>query len=339
MITISLCMIVKNEERVLKRCLDSVADLVDELIIVDTGSTDATMEIAASYPKAKIYEFAWINDFAAARNFAFSKATQEYIYSADADEVLDKENHERFKVLKQALLPEVEIVQMKYGNQLRYGTVYNYDEEYRPKLFKRLRTFEWEEAIHETIRTTPVIFDSDIVITHMPEGSHAGRDFAAFECLTANGERMSKRLHNMYAKELFITGTDEDFVQAGAFFEESASDTDRTSEEVKEACLVAAAAAKRAGDVKKFFKYAMKVIADNGCAEICCELGDFYMAEKDWQEAAIWYYNACYETEAILTLKSQGAETLEKLAVCYEKMGLPEEAVLYRSQADELSRV
>ena len=177
------------------------------------------------------------------------------------------------------------------------------------------------------------------MITHMPEGSHAGRDFAAFECLTANGERLSKRLHNMYAKELFITGTDEDFVQAGAFFEESASDTDRTSEEVKEACLVAAAAANRAGDVKKFFKYAMKVIADNGCAEICCELGDFYMAEKDWQEAAIWYYNACYETEAILTLKSQGTETLKKLAVCYEKMGLPEEAALYRSQADELSRV
>ncbi len=339
MITISLCMIAKNEERVLKRCLDSVADLVDELIIVDTGSTDATMEIAASYPGAKVYEFAWINDFAAARNFAFSKATQEYIYSADADEVLDEENRERFKILKQVLLPEVEIVQMKYGNQLRFGTVYNYDEEYRPKLFKRLRTFEWEEAIHETIRTTPVIFDSDIVITHMPEQSHAGRDFAAFERLTAKGERLSKRLHNMYAKELFITGTDEDFMRAGAFFEESAADTGRTSEEVKEACLVAAAAANRAGDFKKFFKYAMKVIADNGCAEICCELGDFYMAENDWQEAVIWYYNARYETEAILALKSQGAETLEKLAVCYEKMGLPEEAALYRGQAEELPRV
>ena len=49
MITISLCMIVKNEERVLKRCLDSVRDLVDEIIIVDTGSTDATKRIAAGY--------------------------------------------------------------------------------------------------------------------------------------------------------------------------------------------------------------------------------------------------------------------------------------------------
>ena len=88
MITISLCMIVKNEERVLKRCLDSVRDLVDEIIIVDTGSTDATKRIAAGYTD-KIYDFTWIDDFSAARNFAFSKATKEYIYSAEIGEGLD----------------------------------------------------------------------------------------------------------------------------------------------------------------------------------------------------------------------------------------------------------
>lgn len=141
MITISLCMIVKNEEKVLKRCLDTVADLVDELIVVDTGSTDATKQIAAAYPQVKLYDFVWIDDFAAARNFAFSKATKEYIYSADADEVLSEENRERFRRMKQTLPPQVEIVQMKYGNQLQHGTVYNYDEEYRPKLFLRNRRF------------------------------------------------------------------------------------------------------------------------------------------------------------------------------------------------------
>ena len=149
MITISLCMIVKNEERVLKRCLDSVRDLVDEIIIVDTGSTDATKRIAAGYTD-KIYDLTWNDDFSAARNFAFSKATKEYIYSADADEVLSEENRRRFRLLKETLLPEIEIVQMKYGNQLQNGTVYNFDEEYRPKLFRRLRSFVWEEPIHET---------------------------------------------------------------------------------------------------------------------------------------------------------------------------------------------
>ena len=73
MVTISLCMIVKNEELVLARCLDTVCDLVDEIIIVDTGSTDSTKSIAARYTD-KIYDFEWVNDFAAARNFSFSKA-------------------------------------------------------------------------------------------------------------------------------------------------------------------------------------------------------------------------------------------------------------------------
>ena len=155
-ITISLCMIVKNEEKVLARCLDSVADLMDEIVIVDTGSTDRTKEIAARYTD-QIYDFVWIDDFSAARNFAFSKAHMDYIYSADADEVLDEENRARYRLLKENLMPQIEIVQMKYGNQLQYGTVYNFDEEYRPKLFKRQREFVWQEPIHETIRLDPVI--------------------------------------------------------------------------------------------------------------------------------------------------------------------------------------
>ena len=80
MITVSLCMIVKNEEKVLERCLDTIADLVEEIIIVDTGSTDATKKLARRYTE-KVYDFQWVDDFSAARNFAFSKAQMEYIYS------------------------------------------------------------------------------------------------------------------------------------------------------------------------------------------------------------------------------------------------------------------
>ena len=122
MITISLCMIVKNEEQVLSRCLDSLAGLMDEIIIVDTGSCDRTREIAARYTD-KIYDYIWKDDFADARNFAFSKASMEYIYTADADEVLDDENREQFRLLKEAMVPEVEIVQMKYVTKNEFNTV------------------------------------------------------------------------------------------------------------------------------------------------------------------------------------------------------------------------
>lgn len=84
---ISLCMIVKNEATVLKRCLESVKSLVDEIIIVDTGSTDDTKIIAAAYTHL-IYDFKWINDFAAARNESIGYATGQWILILDADEYM-----------------------------------------------------------------------------------------------------------------------------------------------------------------------------------------------------------------------------------------------------------
>ena len=78
MISISLCMIVKDEEAVLGRCLDSIKSAADEIVIVDTGSTDRTKEIAADYTD-RIYDFKWEDDFSAARNFALSKGYKDYL--------------------------------------------------------------------------------------------------------------------------------------------------------------------------------------------------------------------------------------------------------------------
>lgn len=337
MITVSLCMIVKNEERILQRCLDSLAGLMDEIIIVDTGSTDATKQIAAKYTN-QVYDFVWVNDFSAARNFAFSKARMEYIYSADADEVLDEKNRAAFWQLKQTLLPEIEIVQMYYANQLSHGTIYNYDRELRPKLFKRNRTFQWQGAIHEQIGITPVIYDSEIEICHLPQNSHKDRDLAAFARLVAAGEPLDKRLHNIYAKELFISGEEKDFLAARDFFQASCQDSLRGDDELKEAACVAARAARIAGDTEDFFKYAMKVIASDGCAEICCELGEFYRQKKDYDEAVVWYYNAAYETESILQIRSGSDIPLQGLADCYRALGNEEQAAAYEKLAQQQKR-
>lgn len=334
MITISLCMIVKNEESILARCLDSVAELMDEIIIVDTGSTDRTREVAAKYTD-RVFDFQWVDDFSTARNYAFSKASMEYIYSADADEVLDQENQERFRVLKETLLPEIEIVQMKYANQLQFQTVYNFDEEYRPKLFKRKRDFIWEGPIHETVRLAPLVFDSDIVITHMAEGDHAKRDLAGFHKHCSAGYRPDKRLHNLYARELMMAGDAEDFARAADFFRTSAADGERDGEEIAEACCVAARAARLSGDVISFFKYVSKVIAEEACSEICCELGQFYEDNQDPEEAAVWYYNAVYETQPILDIRSGGKTGLEGLIRCYEKLECDEQAKLYRAELEK----
>ncbi|PFJ27083.1 hypothetical protein COJ15_34675 [Bacillus thuringiensis] len=96
MSTISLCMIVKDEEKHLPNCLQSVKELVDEIIIVDTGSTDKTEDIAKDFG-AQIYHFEWIQDFAAARNFSLEKATKEWVLWLDADESIEKININELK--------------------------------------------------------------------------------------------------------------------------------------------------------------------------------------------------------------------------------------------------
>ncbi len=96
--TLSLCMIVKNEQPNLVRCLSSVKAAVDEMIVVDTGSTDRTKELAAVFG-AKVFDFDWDEDFSSARNFSLSKATGDWILVLDADETVSSRDHERIRDL------------------------------------------------------------------------------------------------------------------------------------------------------------------------------------------------------------------------------------------------
>lgn len=319
MITISLCMIVKNEEKNLERCLSSYAPLMDEIIVVDTGSTDKTKEIAARFTD-KIYDFKWVDDFSAARNFSFEKANCDYIFSADADEVLDEKNREQFAVLKQVLDKEIEIVQMYYGNQFQNGTIYNYDCELRPKLFKRLRMFRWIEPIHETVRTLPVVFDSDIVITHLPEESHTKRDLAAFERMISKNIYVSSRLHNIYAKELFVSGDKDDFEEAVSFFEASFIDNNREEDEKLEAVCVLAKAYRMLRMDAKFIKYAL--LSEIGlCSELCYEIGQYFYEHMEYEEALRWFNMAKEHTQPILNIRYGEEYPSSGIENCRIKLG------------------
>lgn len=321
MITISVCMIVKNESHRLGRCLDSLKNIADEIIIVDTGSMDDTKEIASNYTD-KIYDFKWIDDFAAARNYAFSKASCDYIYSADADEVIDDINQSRFLTLKQLILPEIDIVQMKYINMMDTNTAYNSKIELRPKLYKRLRTFTWTDAIHETVILDPIIYNSEIEISHMASGNHAKRDLDLLLKTFDSGKPFSKKLHSMYAKELFIAGSDYDFSKAKHVFEQTINEPLRSEDERKEAACVLAKCYRLENNYNEFFKICLKDMVTTPCAEICIELGEYFFKYSDYNEAAIWFQNAAYETESIIYIRSSGDIPLIRLADCYNQLSL-----------------
>lgn len=316
----SLCMIVKNEEAVLRDCLDSIKELMDEIIIVDTGSTDKTKEIAAEYTPY-VYDYKWTNDFAAARNYAFSKATGDYIYSADADEYLDEENKVKFKALKKVLVSEVEIVQMVYVTEQINHPTENFAKDLRPKLFKRLREFTWIDPIHETINTNPIVFDSDIEIHHRPQGDHSGRDFTVFERLIEEKGMLSDRLLTMYLRELYKAGSEEVLNHAREFLERTLITLKQKGKKLlaRQTIVVLLKIYRQADDPVAILKASLQEEVTIPSAEVCMELGYFFMKKEEYEEASKWFYHAAFECESEIDIASSGTSALMALALSYRK--------------------
>lgn len=152
MTTISLCMIVRNEAVNLPGCLASVADLMDEVVILDTGSTDDTTAIAAE-AGARIYSHVWQDDFAAARNAALAKVTQDWVLVLDADETLTPAGRQLIQSLRQS-----SIIQGHDLNRLLVITLLRHEigAKQSPytqvsRLFRHHPALQFTRPYHETI--------------------------------------------------------------------------------------------------------------------------------------------------------------------------------------------
>ena len=335
MITISLCMIVKNEEDCLARCLNSVKDIADEIIIVDTGSTDKTMKIAKKFTN-NIYEFEWINDFSAARNFAFSKATMDYRMWLDADDVILEADRKKILELKKTLSKDVDIVTMKYntstdadGNVLFSST--------RGRLFKREKNHEWLDPIHEYIPLSGnVLYLQDIFITHKKEKHFTDRNIKIYEEQIKNNIELSPRSTYYYARELRDHGR---HIEAIHYFEKFLNDGFGWVEDNIASCFALSVCYqviknqdKRLGSLLRSFEYAKPR------AEICCQLGYYFRDEKSNLDMAVYWFKTALELEnpnsvGFVLHDFWGYIPNIELAVCYYRLGDMEKSKLYNSEA------
>lgn len=145
---LSLCMIVKNEESNLPRCLDSVRGVVDEIVIADTGSTDRTVEIAEAYG-AKVVHFPWCDDFSAARNESLRHATKEWVLWLDADETLEASS---IPTVREGLVrPQFGGYMMQILNFMSEGEGTDVFTHRPCRLFRRLPGIRFEGRIHEQV--------------------------------------------------------------------------------------------------------------------------------------------------------------------------------------------
>jgi hypothetical protein len=165
-VRLSLCLIAKNEAAHLPRCLASVRGLVDEMVVVDTGSTDATPNIAAGFG-ARVFAFPWCDDFAAARNFGLDQARGEWLLVLDADEALDPVTAPGLQPLLETASAAVEVWVRNF--QPPDGVAYTDARSVR--LFRNRPEFRYQGRIHEQIvpalrRAGGRLAPSDLVICH-----------------------------------------------------------------------------------------------------------------------------------------------------------------------------
>lgn len=147
--SISVCLIAKDEEKYLANCLQSVLPAADEVIVVDTGSRDKTVEIATRLG-AKVFYFAWRDDFAAARNFAKDKATGEWILQIDADEELFSEDRQKVRHRVQNSPEDILFVAIHNKSSSIFGANQPVIH-YLPRLFRNRSELFYENPVHENL--------------------------------------------------------------------------------------------------------------------------------------------------------------------------------------------
>jgi glycosyltransferase involved in cell wall biosynthesis len=197
-IKLSVCMIVKNEENFIESSINNFLDYVDEIIVIDTGSTDKTLTILESWckvtSKIKLFNFDWVDDFSAARNYSLSKATGDWIFVIDPDEyVEEKELKNLKKKLSSTALSGFQIIQRTYTNNSDQTSWRSVDPNYQfskgffgyfdtpiTRIFKNNSQFQFQGKVHEDI--TPSIREqkeplikSDLVFHHYEYSR--GKDF------------------------------------------------------------------------------------------------------------------------------------------------------------------
>lgn len=327
MANISLAMIVKDEAKVLARCLDSVKDVVDEIVIVDTGSTDGTLDIAKRYTDKVLY-FDWIDDFSAARNFSFDQCTKDFILWLDADDEVQPEDAQKIKELD---LSDKEIVICDY--------VYSHDEfgndqciVPRERILRRNLNPRWQEEIHEYILVNHQTFISGIRVHHWKKAGSSERNLRILERIVKGDDPTPGAMKpGVKPRNVFYLGKEyQDFGkidEAIIYLSKYVQMSGMFWEDVFRAWFFLAQCYMHKHDdnnFKRCFFESMKM--EERRAELYCLMGEYYMNMRRWDRAVYWYKMAAVIERPKELLSAYQPEYYTwvphlQLCVCYNALG------------------
>lgn len=335
MISISLCMIVKDEADVLGRCLDSVKDLADEIIIVDTGSSDTTKEIAQEYT-SHIYDFAWRDDFAAARNFAFEKGRKEYLMWLDADDIIPPQEAEKFRKMKESIPADTDVVMMPYAVAFDEDgqSTFTY---YRERIVRNYAGYFFRGRVHEVIPPSGTIYYADVRVEHRKtKAGDSLRNLRIYEGMEAEGAEFDSRALYYYGRELmyhrqYEKGANvlEHFLRRPDGWVENRIDASRQ---------LAFCYYGMKNDEKALASLFRAFAFDVPRGETCCDLGRHFMDRGKYRQAAYWYEQALKAKKAVksgafVEEECYGFIPAISLCICYDRLGDYERASEYNELA------
>ena len=321
-VSLSLCMIVKDEAKTLWRCLNSVKSFISEIIIVDTGSKDETKEIASKF-NSKIYDFKWINDFSAARNFAFSKATSDYIMWLDGDDYINDDNILKIKLLLENMDDCYDYVSAEYilarNDDGKVTTSLR-----RNRIVKRNRRFIWIGNVHEYLEVYGKGLEGNFAIEHGKIKEYTDRNLQIFKDMEKNNKKFTPRDMYYYANELFDNKYYNEAINKYRKFIDSKQGW---IEDVKSAYLRIINSLNIIDNKDKIPDIAFESFKiDTPTAEIACNLGNYYMEKKSFKQAAFWYRAALDSRPDSynMAISNSGYYTWIpslQLCVCYYNLG------------------
>lgn len=281
--TVTLAMIVKNEQQVIGRLLSKVATAFDEIVIVDTGSTDNTIQLCR--PFGTVYSYQWTDDFAAARNFAFSKATCQYIMWLDADDIMDDQSLRALQAWKISdNVPDTVMAKYIVARDLNGQPSVWY---YRERILLNCSKAQWSGKIHEAIAPFGVVEYADFCVEHCPVAAHTSRNLKIFRNMIKAGVKLDERMTYYYARELYYKGY---YTKALNILSKFVKNQHAYYVDRIEACKVICrilTAKKQYSKAEKYIFCAFNI--DYPDAELCCLLADTYLQSQQLQKAKCWY--------------------------------------------------
>ena len=277
--TLSVCMIVRNEQKVLARALACARKFADEIIVVDTGSSDDSKDIAAGFG-AKVFDFEWADDFADARNYSFSLASGEYVMWLDADDVVDDASAAEIRRTVQS--GGFDVAMLPY----RSGAV----TYMRERIMRRDMHFKWQGAVHEVIAPRGKVVYGNAVVTHKKmSGGDPLRNLFIYQKLIARGICLDERQKFYYGRELFYNAM---YRQAVAVLEDFLNG-DGWAVNKAEACRTLYMCHKNLGDGDAALTALVRAFVwMTPRAQDCCLLAAEFAERGDLDGGEYWYRRA-----------------------------------------------